>query len=708
VLVLKIFASGCLDSCQAEMVADVSSWFLSDDPDTVNGLKMLVRKLRALSSVHIYPNFEEIYNDAMERLMPSKKGDHFKHHRKLIVLNSIRILAENFSTLTEFEQSKFHAPLARSVLVLDKYLDAHNALINSQPPKQLQRDIRRILCRTLGQVLSAIKQPNVEYVQYILNCLNDNAFEVRHEAVVACPTFFSTWDSPAPILGQILEKLPSSTDVAQKSKAVILTHIQALTKIGSLPEQYSNTVVEGHSIFLLCVFYHRFPALKRYIVLALSIIAEKSGLNQDEIIKMHLHSILCKWIWEGRHWNTFPFALVGFQSLAEFVRSGVAKSLASEYILFDQEIIAGKSCDADAELKEIARVSGVSRWRDLHSETYPMSMACILQLCSPLPSCVDVDGDISFRDRHCYERLMHRAQTIKARDSIMFYFEGYKGPKDLLDEVLVSILDNLILGLQPAACRSFDSQDNYILTTEEMESSVLFCIQELALMLRIHPKKMLLENQSNISRKDRMQVLLLHCRRYLNASPKMHVKSRSLAAVRTLIKESLIEDLSLIPWLFHHVINMLLQAAALQPEISQEAVILLRQVVQNSMKSTPERIAEGSMLTRTICALIPLAQREAADENNVFIETINMLVEEFQHSPQMHLLPFPSDPVFASAIQLCTQSLDKHTFAAFLQNFVSSDDHAAVIIKETYLLHLLNFMQSSDLILPQLRQASPK
>ena len=150
--------------------------------------------------------------------------------------------------------------------------------------------------------------------------------------------------------------------------------------------------------------------------------------------------------------------------------------------------------------------------------------------------------------------------------------------------------------------------------------------------------------------------------------------------MRTLTHDKLIGELSETSWVFHHVVNVLLQAATMQPSVSQEAAAILGQILRNSLRTNPERISEGNLLTRTICALIPLAQREAADENNVFIEIINMLAEEFQSCDQVHLPPFPSDTIFVRAVQLCTQSLDEHTFQAFLQSFTSSDEHMSVII----------------------------
>ena len=710
-LFLKLFATGQHGNPES-LVRDLSVLFQKDDLENAFGLRILVKKLEVLSSVYSHPALDEIYLGALERLMPSKKGDDFKHHRKLIVLNAIRVLASHFDNSNdEFDQEKIDATMMRSGQLLDKYLEAHSVLIKSQPPKQLQRDIRRILCRTLGQVLAAIKQPNLVYVEYILNCLNDDAFEVRHEAVVACPTFFSTWDSPTPIMGQILEKLPSNADVSQKRKAVILTHIQALAKIGSLPEQFSNSVVEGHSIYLLCEFYHRFPALKCQVESALLSIAASANLERSDLVKMHLHSILCKWTRAGRHWKNFPYFLAGFQSLQDFALSSVAMVLAPEYILFDGESVGGTVINAQSHLNEIALHSGFGSWYEMCKESYPMTMACLLQLCCPLQISADEDEGGVFRDTNCLAQLTQQAKL--ATESIALYFTGYKGPGDLIDDVLLCALNNLICGLQLAACRNFDSRDSYIFSINELESTVVFCVQKLASNLKMDPTRLLLggSSSSKVLRKDRLQLLILHCRRHLNESRKMNIKLRSLAAIRVLLHEKLMGDISSIPWFFHHIVDVLL-LATLQPSVSLEAASLFQQVILQSLNKHPERIYEGSFVTRTICAFIPLAQRESADSNNIFIQLINTLAENcccMSNFELQSLPPFPHDSIFDRAVDICSQFPNTHTFDAFLKNFDSVDEHISLIMKDAYLSHLLSFLQSDEFltqILPSLQRSN--
>jgi hypothetical protein len=710
-LFLKLLATGHLDDRQTELIEDLSHFFMIDSVDTAFGLKLTVKKLEVLSEVYIHPQFDEIYLCAVERIMPMKKTDDFKHYRKLIVLNAVRTLATFLKNCTvECDLTTFESKLIPSGNLLHKFLEAHTALISSQPPKQLQRDIRRILCRTIGQVLTAIKEPNPEYVQYILNCLNDCAFEVRHEAVLACPAFFSTWDSPTPIMSQILEKLPSNSDVSQKSKALILTHIQALTKIGSLSEQYSNEMVEGHCTYLLCEFYHRFPSLRRYIARALCSIARSAGLKSADIVKMHIHSILCKWIRGGRHWSVFPYALAGSASRQEFVQSCVVSTLVPEYVLFDQEVIDGVTVDAHSNLEQIASCSGVAQWNDLKSKAYPRTLAYVLQLCTPLSVIFDEsDPDPMFRDRHWYGKLVD--QALNAEQLISSYFSGYDDPSVCVDEVLVCALDNLIGGMQFAACRNFEARDTFILTVEELESALLFSVQKLASKLRIEPRKLLMghlpscarggtgSTHGKILRKDRLQRLLLYCLRFLKESKKVNMKSRSLVAVRVMLHDNLLGNVSDTPWVFHHVVNLLLQAVALEPNVSEIAVLLLRQVINQSLGNHPQRLFEGSVLTRIICALIPVAQKAAADVDNTFIEIIDTLAEESALCPNIQfesLPPFPHDEIFARASEICKKVPSRNSFEKFIGSFASSDDHASAIIKDAYLSHLLDFLQFKD------------
>jgi hypothetical protein len=262
--------------------------------------------------------------------------------------------------------------------------------------------------------------------------------------------------------------------------------------------------------------------------------------------------------------------------------------------------------------------------------------------------------------------------------------------------------------MQFAACRNFEATGTFIFTVAELESTLLFSVQRLAAKLRIEPRKLLLGHASSSRggvslidgktlRKDRLQRLLLHCLRFLKESKKMHFKSRSLAAVRVLLHDNLLGDISDTPWVFHHAVNLLLHAVALEPMISEIAVLLLRKVITQSLRNRPERIFEGSVLTRIMCALIPVAQRVAADADNVYIEIIDTLAEESVLSPKLQfesLPPFPHDEIFARASDICKQMPARNSFEKLIESFASSDDHASAIIKDAYLSHLLDFLQS--------------
>ncbi len=174
------------------------------------------------------------------------------------------------------------------------------------------------------------------------------------------------------------------------------------------------------------------------------------------------------------------------------------------------------------------------------------------------------------------------------------------------------------------------------------------------------------------------------------------MRSRSLAAVRVLLDDSLLGNISDTPWVFHHVVNFLLQAVALEPSVSEIGVFLLRKVITQSLRNNPNRIFEGSVLTRIICALIPAAQKAAADVDNAYIEIIDSLAEESVLSPNLQfesLPPFPHDEIFARASEICKQVPSRNSLEKLIASFASSDDHAPAIIKDAYLSHLLDFLQ---------------
>mmetsp|Transcript_1537 Transcript_1537/g.4162 ORF Transcript_1537/g.4162 Transcript_1537/m.4162 type:complete len:2043 (+) Transcript_1537:628-6756(+) len=466
--------------------------------------------------------------------------------------------------------------------------------------------------------------------------------------------FFTKWSSPIQILSEILQKLPHSQRNRDEtiSKGRIITSVRALAEIGSLPEEFSAELVEGHCTFLLCEFYLDYPRIKSHILRALKRIDMNAKFSSGGAILFHFHTILPKWIHAQRRLENFPFHLAGFETPEEFYCKA-ASVLLPECILVRFRSLErnpeAESLNPTLDIASLMTLVGASRWKEIQSSLYPSTVAYLLQLCTPHSALWDAETEdaVPFRKPGCFVAVMK--QAIKAVERLPDFFGGDFNPVTVADDIILQAFHNMIVGKQPAACRSFDPNTSFVLSEEEQINSVKFCLKTLAERSGKCPRDILLE-----ASQDSMQRILLLCLGCLVEGPKEQVKERSLDAIKILMSNDLFGHPSP-SWFFHHVVGILLRSLSCESLLSRSIPLLTQIFETQSENESTSSIFSTSDLLDIIHAVVPFAQKGAIPGcTDLFSPLLSCLFERIISSGTHTLPVLPSGECFLEANAMIT------------------------------------------------------